>query len=901
MKPIQSLLAWLTYELSVGLLVRDFTPLSSGALEERLQRTNLPPSRIAGACRQALRHSLRVLAIAFNGLDEMPGMDGERATAFEQAFKSCGLEGDMIQLEEQRSRASKDCKRVLDKLDSIFALDTLDEEMVLQTFSFSEALLNFRALRMQAQLGSFFIKEALRDQVNEDSPLLAAPDAYGYLEGGILYFFAREVERIPEVEHLLEQMEACTEARIAQRLQEPRESQLLDQGDDDAARQVLAEHLPQRIAVARQVAEDRAAYRIKMAPILANLDAFYVALELKRPYTGRFTREQIEQARKQQSDQYVMPLEQSDKPAPPEQQQAHNADHVFTRANEYFAGADYDKAIRLYNHAIDLDPRMGKAHFNLSQAYIRIGQLSNALNAYNEALQHDKSLRIVPEEFEVEAILGAGGMGLLFRVREIKKDRICTLRVLNPQLTANQQRMPIFIKLLKRLRKIQSSALIPVYDLRKFREHYLLTTEYVKGWSLRQVIDNEGALSQTRAAKVFQELCKHLLAAHAGDVVHLNLKPSCIFLEPNDQIRIGDFSLMCLLEPGGSLEASGMPMEYLAPEQSARADADEPADIYALSMILFEMLTGERWTAQTDLFNHNQIDPSLLGLIEQGTRQDPDARCPLRACRKVTKELLTDDDSAALLTTISLDQESQVAQVAGGKVSIPQGMTLVPAGPFTMGQDGEANAAPARIVELDDFLIDLYPITNQQYREFLISTDHRPPFVNAPWTKHYNWKRDKFPPGTDDHPVVLISWYDAVAYAQWAEKRLPTEAEWEKAARGTDLRRYPWGDEISQSRSNYGSKDGKVQSVGQYPDNLGPFGCVGMCGNVWEWVADWYEKDYYTKAPAGNPAGPKSGKAKVLRGGAFDSVEEAVLNYFRFRQAPHTQAAFVGFRLARDI
>ncbi len=902
MRPLQALLTWLTYEVSVGLLARDLTPLSAGALVERLQKTNLSASRIGGAVRQALRHSLRVLTIAFNGLGGMPEIPQSSIESFEAVFKAAGLQGTPLEVERQREQAVNDCKRVMSRLDKIFGLNSLNEEMVLQTLAFSEAILNPRALRMQARLGSIFIQDALKQEVLDTSPLFTAKDAYRYLEGGVLYFFTEEIRSIPEVVQLLETMQHFNESETADRLQRVESSAALP------TLQALSANLPKRIEVAQQHAKTRETYQATMSPILANLNELYVALERKRPSdTQRFTvGENMFEIRKLEDDQYVMPLEQGTALAEEEEEVGHNPEHVFNRANQYFALGQYAKAIQLYNRAINLQPNMAKAHFNLSQAYIKHGQHSNALSSYNEAMRLDKRLCIVPEEFEILSILGAGGMGILFRVREIKENRVCTLRVLNPRLTENPERMPLFIQQIKQLRQLTTPALIPVYDLRKFRSHYILTGEYVRGWSLRQVLDNEGPLQKIRAITLFGDLCKHVLASHAGDVVHLNLKPSCIFLEPNNRVRIGDFSLMCLLQPGdGSLEASGLPLEYLAPEQGGAIDAEEPADIYALGMILFEVLTGQRWNPFQDLSSETGIDDVLMSLVRRATETDPDMRCTLRECRQVVKNLLREEESGSFPTVITVGEHSplisETARPARTSTRIPNDMVLVQGGSFLMGQADEANSSPVHEVTVAPYLIDIYPVTNDQYRMFLLKTGHRSPFVNAPWTMDYNWNRDKYPPGTGDHPVVLISWYDAIAYAQWAGKRLLTEAEWEFAARGTDARIYPWGNEIDQTQCNYMRTAGRVESVNQYPESKSPFGCVSMCGNVWEWVEDWYDKQYYAKSPSKNPTGPTSGKHKVLRGGAFDSVEDAVRNYFRFRQTPHSQSIFIGIRLARDV
>jgi len=202
-------------------------------------------------------------------------------------------------------------------------------------------------------------------------------------------------------------------------------------------------------------------------------------------------------------------------------------------------------------------------------------------------------------------------------------------------------------------------------------------------------------------------------------------------------------------------------------------------------------------------------------------------------------------------------------------------MVLIPAGPFTMGSnDGLPNERPERIVTLDAFYIDQYEVTLGLYRKFLEAAKH-----DAPPT----WD-DEAASTVGDRPAIGMKWADAVAYCKWAGKRLPTEAEWEKAARGTDGRRYPWGHMqpfvdianynrgvwVSESITLVGVTSGlEGMSVrhGLKEGGKSPYGLTHMAGNAAEWVADWYERDYYQKSPDKNPTGPASGDKHVLRGG----------------------------------
>lgn len=222
----------------------------------------------------------------------------------------------------------------------------------------------------------------------------------------------------------------------------------------------------------------------------------------------------------------------------------------------------------------------------------------------------------------------------------------------------------------------------------------------------------------------------------------------------------------------------------------------------------------------------------------------------------------------------------------------------IPAGVFRMGssEDGEGavfeNETPQHAVYVDAFQMDATPVTNADWAHYCRLSGARLP-------KHWNRRGFDAP----EQPVVGVTWEAASRYAEWFGKRLPTEAEWERAARGgLDGRRFPWGDdEPDHSRANYDNVLKRTTSVGTYPSN--PYGLYDMAGSVWEWCSDAYESDYYASyrtTVTRNPTGPATGSRRVIRGGSWQNFATMLRCAYRGFLNPSAEELFVGFRCVRD-
>ena len=260
--------------------------------------------------------------------------------------------------------------------------------------------------------------------------------------------------------------------------------------------------------------------------------------------------------------------------------------------------------------------------------------------------------------------------------------------------------------------------------------------------------------------------------------------------------------------------------------------------------------------------------------------------------------------------------------------SLPTEMVLIPAGAFTMGSDQETalsecekyfsgcnrdewylNESPVHEVTLNDFYMDMYEVTNGQYQECVAAGNCTPPRRNSSATRSAYYDNPEFA----EYPVIWVDWDQAQAYCEWRGARLPTEAEWEKAARGTDARLYPWGNTFESGEGNFCDTNCKepwanknfddgyadTSPVGSFTSGVSPYRLHDMGGNVNEWVADWYGADYYATSLLVNPHGPETGFRRSMRGGSFHTPAQGLRT--TARPLSDTSGDYIGFRCAVSV
>jgi len=517
----------------------------------------------------------------------------------------------------------------------------------------------------------------------------------------------------------------------------------------------------------------------------------------------------------------------------------------------------------------------------------------------------------------IEQLLGYGGFGEVYKVVNPMVNKPFALKILHPsvkQLDASIVfKFENEIKILFELdhpKIVRPNHAGKHHDLPYFVMEYLpLSLADVIGdvdeqrknvWRTQNIFREEEVkktLSLEQTMTVARQLIECLSFIHSKNLIHRDLKPSNILLKDKDSLdlKLCDFGIAKMLgENFSSFSTKGIlgSNYYSAPEVlQGMKDVDERADVFSLGVILYRLLTGNvpmgGMPAQLDALipdlsvNISQaIMNAMWGPVDMRIKNVGEFKGMLFRKPK-EKKVVDENETRQILTEIQEPKKKkekvskkELPPKAVGKDGAP--MVLIPAGEFLMGSDdGDDNERPVHPVYLDTFYMDVYQVTNERYAKFLneygketdsaghelINIDNKSCLIE----KSGRTYRPRS--GYENHPVNCVSWYGAVAYAEYYDKRLPTEAEWEKAARGgLEGKKYPWGDESPEGRANF--KSGGTKPIGSFAPN--GYGLYDMAGNAWEWCSDWYDKNYYKGSPRENPTGPSSGKYRVCRGGSWD-------------------------------
>ncbi|MFO0756830.1 MAG: SUMF1/EgtB/PvdO family nonheme iron enzyme [Byssovorax sp.] len=537
------------------------------------------------------------------------------------------------------------------------------------------------------------------------------------------------------------------------------------------------------------------------------------------------------------------------------------------------------------------------------------------------AAQHDAKrspgslppMRLAPgtriSVYRIESVLGEGGMGVVYRAHDEVRGRTVALKCLHSNLAGDLEIRRRFIREARVLRAWAHPNIVSIYDLVEHEHLLAIVMEHVPGPTLVQHLAKwRGKMPFDEIHSLFGGVLDAMAESHEQGVVHRDLKPDNILVSASEEglrPKVVDFGIAKILE-GTTYTMTGAFLGtccYMSPEQVQRPHAaDRRSDIYSLGVTLYQLATGK---VPFESGNHfavmmahvnepprppeqlrPDIPPALSALILDALAKDRAARPP--TCAAFRARL--DEAIGGHSRSVPPGRQSSLPPRIKGQRG--EEMILVPAGPFAMGPG-------RRSVHVDAFYLDRTPVTNAEFALFLEVTGYRPSDDGGRFLSHF--RAGKIPKGEERCPVTYVSWTDARAYALWAGKRLPTEAEWEKAARGTDGRKYPWGrQEPGPEHASYGKRERGPSPVGAHPAGASPYGIEDLAGNVWEWCEDYDDPAFYEDGPSHNPRNTRRPERPllVMRGGSWMFGARSLRTYARTSFEAHYRFAGGGFRCA---
>jgi len=537
--------------------------------------------------------------------------------------------------------------------------------------------------------------------------------------------------------------------------------------------------------------------------------------------------------------------------------------------------------------------------------------------------------------YVVERTIGQGGFAAVYLVRDLALKRPLAVKVLSPDLLLSATAQERFRREAETIAQLSHPHIVPLHFMGNAGDIFYLVMEYVDGESLADRLEREGRIGVEDTARILREVASALDLAHRRGVVHRDIKPHNVLLErESGRALVTDFGIARTAE-NSSLTASGMVVgtpTYMSPEQVVGDKVDHRADLYALGIVGYEMLAGrppfggatptevlmKRVATPAEPVQRERPDapPVLSDVINRCLQQNPDQRFQtageivralggatpvsgghstaelVRGARRAQRRLLLAVAAVVLLAAVGgmwALRGRALRRPSPAAPGVPAGMVLVPAGTYTIGRDdGPPWSRPAHGVTLPAFYIDRTEVTVGAYRQ-LVDRSGGP----AAWGA----LTDTIP-ADSLLPVTGVMWAQAMAYCGIRHPprgRLPTEQEWEAAARGPDAPRYPWGGAwLAGAANTQSAKVGRAAPVGSYPRGNTALGVADLVGNVWEWTSS------PMAAYPGGTAPPRSSGTYVIRGGAYntpDSIADATWRGYQYPAVRNrADLAATGFR-----
>ena len=551
---------------------------------------------------------------------------------------------------------------------------------------------------------------------------------------------------------------------------------------------------------------------------------------------------------------------------------------------------------------------------------------------------------VLDKRYRVIRPLGEGGFGAAYLVEDQRLGRQCVAKASMMYDMAHREQ---FEQEARMLAALSHPSLPEVYDYFFDSGRPYLIMQYIEGTTLDRLKEDRAAPFEVdQVLRWADDLLDALIYLHSQQppIIHRDVKPSNVCITPQGKAVLLDFGIARRLDttstrsgaqahsmhyspieqyPAETMGSYYTLKQYLEELETEGIHTGPYSDVYSLGATLYFALTlldppdaclrqlGEK---PRPIREHNPDVPDfLIEALDRALVVDPRERCQTAV---ELRQLLQPQTSEAV--SLRLRRRRPLPLPTGNVVALDHELIYIPGGEFLMGSDDaglKEACRPQHPVIVGPFCIARFPVTNADYQRFIDDNpDHPVPFSPMRFAQRYNWDRRSrtYPRGREDHPVVLVTWADALAYCRWLSEvsgyrcRLPTEAEWEKAAAwdaaAGRARRYPWGDEFDESCCNvdtHGDLRVDMTPVGKFADKgSSPYGLSDCAGNVWEWTGSLYVP-YPYKAEDGRED-PQAGGQRTVRGGAYDRGPEAALCVWREGVEPDLRAANIGFRVACD-
>ncbi len=492
----------------------------------------------------------------------------------------------------------------------------------------------------------------------------------------------------------------------------------------------------------------------------------------------------------------------------------------------------------------------------------------------------------VSDRYTIKELIGRGGMAVVYRAFDTLIEEKVALKFVKPQLISTQKGQHLFVQEAQVARRLRHENIVAVHDVSWTTDGILyISMEFLEGQSLRALLNRhrkQGKLLDVRMAVALTEQVLAALEYAHRTVIHRDIKPENVMLLSGERVKVLDFGLAKAVHAERAMPAGAHmkskrvvgTLAYASPEQVKRRAIDHRADLYAVGLVLRELLTLRSPVDEpveiTDL--RNDVSPSLLSVLNKALEPDGDRRWQSAHEFRLSLTQAFEKSYRPVLVP-------ETTRTSGTSVST-EGMVFLEGGSFLMGNNEVPEESPQSETFVEPFYMDVTPVTVDQYAQYLKAT-------SAPEPEFWNHADFSGPM----QPVVGVNWAEANAYAAWAGKQLPTEIQWEFAARGKENRTHPWGNlEPDPTRCNYRDYVGMPSIVTMHEDGMTPEGLKDMGGNVFEWLLDPFVPYGTDKSSA------TSTPLRVVRGGCWHSGPKEIRCTFRKGLFPEAQLPTVGFR-----